>query len=171
MTKILISWFCLFPKLVFGQIELKHDKVSQTLKDIQNSIVDSTDFYISRLNCNSVTLTPTYYLHFVLDSNGQRLVNLNDRNLNKKLLSHLYDSSKFFALHIILASRLKYDGSAFTYEFVWDTARKYITVLNVSCNNIHWYYLELEDTSKCFFHIEKYELDKANRCWTEKLKN
>jgi hypothetical protein len=171
MTKTLILLVCFFTKF-FGQTKLEHDNIQvfQSL-NIQKAIDDSADIYISRLNCNSAIIATTYFEKLVLDKNGQRLVELKDKNLDQKLVYHLNDTTKSLAIHVILSKRLDSNKSGLGVEYVYDSSYKHVLRVNFTCNDFHWFYLVMDNNPDCYFHIDKNEIDRAKVYWTEKLKN
>ena len=170
MTKFLFVPFCFFLHLTFGQANPKQTEMQavHAFKEIQKSMDSSAEFYISQLNCNSAFVTPTYFERLLLDSIGNRLVELGGRNLNEKLISFLNDKSKVLAIHIILTRRLEYDTAWFRAEYVYDN--KNIVRVNYSCNNFNWYYLMTKENSDCLFHIDDGEINKIKQYWTQKIK-
>ena len=173
MGKLFIIPFCFFLHFAFGQAKPKLDKIqaSKVLNVSQRSNEDSADIYISRLNCNSAIVTTTYFQVLMLDSNGQRLVYLSDKSVNRKLISHLDDTTKVLAIHIILTRRLEHSKSGLGYEYIYDSEYKKIVRVNYRCNNLTWYYFTGEDNPNCFFRIDKSELYKIKFYWTQKQKS
>lgn len=154
MTKILFLSFCLLLNSAFGQ-------VSRIFTDIQESVDTAAGIYISKLNCNSTIVTTAYFERLELDSNGERLVYLNNPKLNQILLSHLDDTSKVLAIHVILTKRLEPESS-FRTEYVYDSGYKQIVRINYSCNNFTWHYLVKESNPIFFFTLTKVNLIKLS---------
>ena len=170
MTKTFI--FLFFSSFAIGQIESKNKNL-QTKQSSNNDVLaltDSTDYYISQLDCNSAIVTTTYFERLVLNPTAQRLVESNNENVNKKLLSHLDDTSKTLALHVILTKRVENNKDGFVVEYVYDENYKHILRVNYTCNNFHWFYLVIDDNPHCFFHFDKNEINRAKLYWTQKLK-
>ncbi len=170
MIRILFFSFYFFLHSAFKQINPKQAEMqaAQAFKEIQKSIDSSAELYISKLNCNSAIVTSTYFEQLLLDSIGNLLVELADKDLNRKLLPYLNDKSKVLAIHIILTKRLEHETLMFRAEYVYHN--KNIIRVNYSCNNFNWYYLIGENNRDCFFNIDDSEINKIKYYWTEKLK-
>jgi len=173
MTKILFFLYYLLIQFTIAQSNSKQNKIQQPRRSSEcpKSIVDSAEIYISKLNCNSAIVNSTYFELLRLDSVGQRLVELKDESLNKKLLSHFDDTSRVLAIHIILTERLEFNKNGIRIHYIYDKDYKNILRVNYSCNNFHWFYLTIDNKPECYFLIDKSEINRAKSYWTEKLQN
>jgi len=111
---------------------------------------DSTMYFISRLNENSCKIVVTgYFTTHKLDDNAIHLIKLSDKNKLTKLLAHIKEPDKTYAINIILHDLLKPDDSENCWAFepqpqilsllhlnVEDSLRKYNQQLNEYINSV-----------------------------------
>lgn len=127
---------------------------------------DSLDIYLSKLNWNSVTITPTFIPRLLLDDEAKKILMLKDARFNQRLFERLDENEKTLALHILLTERLSPSTENMivleSYVYQNDT----IAIVKYNFNKLDWS-LNLK-TGKYF--ISKSAINRIKAYWRNKLK-
>jgi hypothetical protein len=118
----------------------------------------------SNKKLTAVFVTRGNEINFGVDLAADRLIELKDPVLNKKLLLHLKNKGKEIAIHYILTERLGDKKSQLIAHYVYDNNRKIVRI-NFSFNNFNWY----QNYPNKDFIIDNYKLKKVIQYWKNKI--
>jgi hypothetical protein len=128
----------------------------------QPAAVDSADFYINKLGWRSSGVACKYFCEVAVYDDANRLIALPDPRKIQKLISHLGDSSKTVAIHLILTMILEPLDGSFGMWPNYGKAGK-ISSLGYEYNGLHW-----SSDSAWNYTISLEEVDNITNYWRER---